>query len=110
MQSLVPKDHQLRQPVKTVFDPQTGYVVVQLHKEAYGYQEVAVRYLGRVFQPKTELHITIVSADAAETVRGTEKDMGLPTHTIFDQLVQGPVRPQAILPEQAEPGTRAAQP
>lgn len=182
MQSLPPKDDHLRQPVKTVFDLQTGFVVVQLNKAEYSYHETPVHYQGRVFDPKPELHITIVSADAAETVRsfierkpddavhvqeivdetswvfreldsfyhvveapevetiiqmvevphmadffsrlsglvgkgfilppthvtlymrGTEKGIGLPTQTVFDQLVQNPIRPEELRPAQGDPG------
>lgn len=178
MQSLPPKDDHLRQPAKTVFDPQTGFVVVQINKAEYGYHEAPVHYQGRVFNPKTELHITVVSANAAEAVRGfierkpedavpvqeivdetrwvyreldsfyhvvespgvetiiqmvevphmaeffsrlsglvgqgfilppthvtlymrgTEKGIGLPTQTVFDQLVQGPIRPEDLQPAQ----------
>ena len=178
MQSLRPKNDQVRQSAKTAFDPQTGFVVVQLNKAEYGYQEVPVYYQGRLFDPKSELHITIVSADAAEAVRsfierrpddavqvqemvdetrwvfraldsfyhvveapgvetiiqmvevphvaeffsrlsglvgqgfilppthvtlymrGTEKGIGLPTQTVFDQFVQAPVRPEELHPLQ----------
>lgn len=178
MQSLPPKDDHLRQPAKTVFDPQTGFVVVQLNKAEFSYNETPVRYQGRVFSPKAELHITVISADAAEAVRsfierqpddavhvqeivdetrwvfreldsfyhvvespevetiiqmvdmpymaeffsrlsglirqgfilppthvtlymrGTEKGIGLPTQTVFDQLVQSPIRPEELQPAQ----------
>lgn len=182
MQMLPPKDDHLRQPAKTVLDPQTGYVVVQLNKAEYGYHDEPVLYQGRVFQPKPELHITIVSADAAEAVRsfierrpddavhiqeivdetrwvfreldafyhvmespevetivqmvevphaaeffsrlsglvgqgfvlppthvtlymrGTEKGIGLPTPTVFDQLARGAITPAEVSPARIPPG------
>ena len=56
-------------PVKTVLVPETGFVVSQVNPIDYGYIQVPVRYQGRLFQPKSELHITLVSENAAETVR-----------------------------------------
>lgn len=178
MLTIPPKDDHLRQPARVVFDPETGFVVVQISKAEYGYHEAPVRYQGHVFQPKSELHITVVSADAAEDVRsfierrpddavqiqemvdetrwvfreleafyhvvespgvetiiqmvevphmaeffsrlsglmgkgfvlppthitlytlGTEKGIGLPTPTVFDQLAQSPIRPEEIQPAQ----------
>lgn len=51
-------------PVSTSFDPRTGIVRAHLDKVDYGYVDQAVRYQGRVFQPKSELRITIISEDA----------------------------------------------
>lgn len=176
MQTLPPKDDHLRQPARVVFDPDTGFLVVQINKAEYGFHEAPVLYQGRVFQPKSELHITVISADAAEEVRsfiarkpdeavqvqemvdetrwvfreldsfyhvvespgvetiiqmvdvpymaeffsrlsglvgrgfilppthvtlyvrGTEKGIGLPNQTVFDQLVQNGIHPNEIQP------------
>jgi hypothetical protein len=54
----------------TVFDPGTGYLVAQLEKESYGMPYLgAVQYRGKTFEPKPELHITLISREAAERVQ-----------------------------------------
>ena len=56
-------------PVKAVFVPETGFVVAEINPSEYGYTHKAVRYQERIFYPKDELHITVVSGQSAETVR-----------------------------------------
>ncbi len=51
-------------PVSATFDPDTGFIIVNLDKVSYGYLDQPVRYQGKIFQPKSELHITIISQDA----------------------------------------------
>ncbi len=58
------EEEQLKTPVSAAFDPETGSVVVNIDKIGYGYFDQPVRYQGKIFQPKGELHITIVSQDA----------------------------------------------
>lgn len=61
-----------QQPVGAVFDPQTGYIVVNIDKIHYAYLDRPVRYRGIVFQPKQELHITIISQDAGMLLKRLE--------------------------------------
>lgn len=51
-------------PIMARFDPVHGRLSVHLDPNDYGYAAVPVSYSGRVFQPKSELHITIISQDA----------------------------------------------
>lgn len=51
-------------PVSASFDRQTGVVLAHIDKIDFGYIDRPVRYQGLVFQPKQELHITIISKDA----------------------------------------------
>ncbi len=59
-------------PVSTIFDRRTGIIRAHLDKVDYGYVDQAVRYQGRIFQPKSELHITIVSEDAGVLIKHLE--------------------------------------
>lgn len=54
--------------------PETGYLVANLNKQTYGYLDQPVRYQGRVFQPKSELHITLISQDAEKITRYLENN------------------------------------
>jgi hypothetical protein len=56
-------DHPIT-PVRTTFDTRSGLVRAQLDKVDYGYVDKPVRYQGRIYQPKSELHITVVGQDA----------------------------------------------
>lgn len=64
MDSLVPNESGLILPVNAVLYDTTGIVVVKIDKISYGYIDRPVQYQGITFQPKQELHITIVSEDA----------------------------------------------
>jgi hypothetical protein len=61
-----------QQPVETPqevsFDEESGYLVLRLARDFAGLPEGAVEYREKTFQPKEELHITLVSRDAAEQV------------------------------------------
>lgn len=59
----------LHAPVSATLNTETGIILVHLDKVDYGYMDQAVRYLGQVFQPKSELHITIVSQDAEHILK-----------------------------------------
>lgn len=64
MELFLPDPGNLHFPVTALFDAQTGSVLVHLDKTEYGYFDQPVRYQGKLFQPKSELHITIISEDA----------------------------------------------
>lgn len=64
-----PLDGDLHAPISATLNTETGYILVHLDKIDYGYMDQAVRYLGKVFQPKSELHITIVSQDAEHIMK-----------------------------------------
>jgi hypothetical protein len=57
---------ELQSPAGTHFDPQEGFFLVQIDMERYGFKPQAVEYNGQTFEPKDELHITILSQGAAE--------------------------------------------
>jgi hypothetical protein len=57
-------DGELCRPVNVNFNEQTGFLQVNLAKTDYDYVDRPVRYQGRIFQPKGELHITIISQDS----------------------------------------------
>jgi len=59
-------------PVSTTFDPQTGLIAAHVDKVDYGFVDQPVRYRGKTFQPKSELHITIVSEDAGIILKHLE--------------------------------------
>lgn len=56
-------------PVSKDFNRETGYIVVSIDKVDYQYDNRGVVYQGRVFEPKSELHVTIISAEDAEELR-----------------------------------------
>lgn len=62
----------LHTPVTTTFDQQTGLIKAHLDMVDYGFVNQPVRYLGKPFQPKQELHITIVSQDAGIILKHLE--------------------------------------
>lgn len=53
-------------PEEVFLDPQTGYLAARVDSRNYGDYSQAVIYQGKVFQPKTELHVSIVSGSAAD--------------------------------------------
>jgi hypothetical protein len=69
MDKLIPHDNRLEQPMGTDFKPEEGFLVVRIDLEGYGLPSYDVRYQGKGFRPKDEMHITIVSRQAAETVQ-----------------------------------------
>lgn len=56
---------QLLQPADVSFNPQTGYLVLVLDPDGYGYRAEPVRYQERIFAPKQELHITVIGRPGA---------------------------------------------
>jgi hypothetical protein len=50
------------------FNEQSGYLVIKIAMDDYGYSHTEVSYRGKTFEPKDELHITILSDEAAEMV------------------------------------------
>lgn len=89
-------DGDLHAPVSATLNTETGIILVHLDKIDYGYMDQAVRYLGKVFQPKSELHITIVSQDAEQILKylnnhpqdGSLQDLILSTDWSFRKLEQ----------------------
>jgi hypothetical protein len=61
-------ENELRDPVRVSFDEKTGYLVIQLDPAEYGYKAQEAQHQGKTFQPKDELHITVVSREAADEV------------------------------------------
>jgi hypothetical protein len=59
----------LEQPNHVSFEQETAYLVVQLDKQAFNLAEGEIIYQGASFQPKDELHITILSREAADKVK-----------------------------------------
>jgi hypothetical protein len=58
-------ESELRAPVTTTLNTETGKVVVHLDKVEYGFFNQPILYQDRLFQPKSELHITVISKDSA---------------------------------------------
>jgi hypothetical protein len=50
------------------FDEGNGFLVINVDMDAYGYSRDEVEYQGSTLEPKDELHITILSKDAADAV------------------------------------------
>lgn len=50
------------------FDPSTGYCLLQLSREDVGLDDEAVTYQGQTFQPKDEVHITILGSRTADQI------------------------------------------
>jgi ribosomal protein S15P/S13E len=59
----------LLRPQQASFDPAEGYLILELDMQSFYLHPEGVRYDGRHFEAKDEVHITILSRDAAETVR-----------------------------------------
>ncbi len=64
----------LLDPVKAEFFSETGFLLVHLDKINYGFYNHPVWYAGKVFQPKKELHITILSHDASLVLKHLENN------------------------------------
>jgi hypothetical protein len=58
----------IRAPKEVSFQEDTGFLVVKIDKDDYGYDQRVVILDGRSLSPKDELHITILSRDAADQV------------------------------------------
>lgn len=59
-------------PVSAFLDPRTGILLAHLDKVDYEFIDEPVRYQGKTFQPKDELHITFISQDAAAILKHLE--------------------------------------
>jgi hypothetical protein len=81
------QDQNLLRPLNAELVPETGYLVVILDMQDYGFIEQPVRYQGRLFQPKSELHITIISQDGEKVTRHLEDDPK--TLGPLQELIQG---------------------
>jgi hypothetical protein len=89
MASKQSNDSDLCDPVRIDFDEEDGFLLVQLDPAEYGYIDQEVRYQGKNFAPKDELHITILSQDAAEIVaehmqQGAEDSAAI--HELIDSV------------------------
>jgi hypothetical protein len=60
------EDHR---PVKINFDHLTGSLHLEISKVDFGYFDHPVMYAGRIFQPKEEIHIMVLSSNAADALR-----------------------------------------
>ncbi len=63
------QDQDMNTPKGVDFDDQTGYLLVRLDKDKYGFVDDALNFKDQTYQPKKELHITILSQDAADQVQ-----------------------------------------
>jgi hypothetical protein len=59
----------LLRPQQASFDPAEGYLILELDMQSFYLHPEGVRFEGRHFEAKDEVHITILSRDAAEAVR-----------------------------------------
>lgn len=57
-------DNDLLSAVSASFIPETGIVQILLDKVSHHYADKPVHYQDKVFQPRKELHITLISQDA----------------------------------------------
>jgi hypothetical protein len=64
----------LIQPAQASFNPDSGYLFVELDLETFELARGGVWFEGRLFEAKDELHITILSREAAEAVRQLLED------------------------------------
>jgi hypothetical protein len=61
-------ENKLYYPKEVTFQEDDGFLLVKIDMESYGYNQQAVILDGRRLEPKDELHITVLSRDAAEQV------------------------------------------
>ena len=69
-----PHQSDLIEPRSAELVTDTGYLVVNIDKTSYAFLDRPVRWENRIFQPKSELHITIISLDAEKVLRGTAQN------------------------------------
>ncbi len=62
----------MHSPVSASFDPQTGFLLAHIDKVDYSFVDEPVRYQGKTFQPKSELHITLINQDAGAVLKHLE--------------------------------------
>lgn len=58
-----------KKTVETWFDQETGRLLLQLEKADVGLGEEAIQFAGITFQPKDEVHITIIGSGLGEKVK-----------------------------------------
>lgn len=80
------ESYEFCRPVNKDFNPETGNILVSVDKVDYEYDDRAVEYQGRVFTPKSELHITIVSMEDAEELRRFLEKTPDGTQSVWDIL------------------------
>jgi hypothetical protein len=56
-------------PENIKFQEDDAYLILEIDMDEYGYRRQDVNYQGRKFEAKDELHITVLSRDAAEQVQ-----------------------------------------
>ncbi len=64
MAALLADENHRHSPVITTFSEETGFILAHVDKVDFGYLDKPVRYQGKIYQAKPELHITIISKDA----------------------------------------------
>ncbi len=75
MMAFIDPHHSQRiEPVSAELVKDTGYLVVNIDKASYTFLDRPVRWDNRIFQPKIELHITIISQDAEKVLRATAEN------------------------------------
>jgi hypothetical protein len=74
----------IREPI---FEADTGFLLIDINMDAYGYMREEVEYRGKTFKPKDELHVTILSKDAAEKV-AQHIDENPEDRDTIDELIQ----------------------
>ncbi len=65
------QNQDLNNPKTVQFDEQTGFLMVKLDKDCFGFVDDDFVFKNETYQPKKELHITILSQGAAEQVHTT---------------------------------------
>ncbi len=63
------QNQDLNKPQGVDFDDQTGYLLIRLDKRKFGFADDGFTFNDQTYQPKKELHITILSQDAAGQVQ-----------------------------------------
>ena len=76
MAALLADENHRHAPVRTTFNEQTGYVLLQVDGVDFGYPGMPVRYQGKIFQARQELHITVISKDAGIILKHLKRHPG----------------------------------
>jgi hypothetical protein len=63
------EERSFQAPRQVFFEAESGYLVLRLERDFGGLPDTEVVFKGKVFKPKEELHITIVSREAAEKMK-----------------------------------------
>jgi hypothetical protein len=62
--------HELQKPKEVSFNEENGFLVVNIDRQTYGYTARPVLLEGQRLEPKDELHITVLSREAADAAAG----------------------------------------